>query len=55
MENKEKKLWLVWQDNVFGGGSDRKLLAYFQNKKKTHMEILAVKSEETLRQNVLAG
>lgn len=53
-ENKEEKFCLVWQDNVTGGGSDRKLLAYFQNK-KTHMEILAVKSEKTLKKNVLAG
>lgn len=32
---------VVWEDNVSGGGSDRKILVYFQNK-KPHMEILAV-------------
>lgn len=54
MENKEEKLCLVWQDNVIGGGSGGNLLAYFQNK-KTCMEILAVISEKTLKQDVVAG
>lgn len=37
----KKRNCVVWEDNVSGGGSDRKILVYFQNK-KPHMEILAV-------------